>query len=155
MVWWVWSKRQAAGSAPGARKRRRTRRRRQPGSRTDGPLRTLRRLSAGQRQPDQDGDFYCCAAHQAAGPAAGKPMTDWLSSTWEANWRSFQYFNLYRLVLALFFLALLFPTSGRPASTCCPRGRCSLTAATPRRPSAAWCWRRTGSAISIRSCRRR
>ena len=37
-------------------------------------------------------------------------MTDWLSSTWEANWRSFQYFNLYRLVLAaLFFLALLFP----------------------------------------------
>src|SRR5574343_2091964 len=38
-------------------------------------------------------------------------MPDWLSSTWEANWRSFQYFNLYRLVLAaLFFLALLFPT---------------------------------------------
>lgn len=37
-------------------------------------------------------------------------MSDWLSSTWEANWRSFQYFNLYRLVLAaLFFLALLFP----------------------------------------------
>lgn len=37
-------------------------------------------------------------------------MTDWLSSTWEANWRSFQYFNLYRLVLALLFcLALLFP----------------------------------------------
>ena len=37
-------------------------------------------------------------------------MTDWLSSTWEANWRSFQYFNLYRLVLALlFWLAVLFP----------------------------------------------
>jgi two-component system sensor histidine kinase PilS (NtrC family) len=37
-------------------------------------------------------------------------MNDWLSSTWEANWRSFQYFNLYRLVLAgLFCLALLFP----------------------------------------------
>lgn len=37
-------------------------------------------------------------------------MSDWLSSTWEANWRSFQYFNLYRLVLAgLFFLALLVP----------------------------------------------
>ncbi|MDP3537701.1 MAG: HAMP domain-containing sensor histidine kinase [Azonexus sp.] len=37
-------------------------------------------------------------------------MKDWLSSTWEANWRSFQYFNLYRLVLAgLFFLAILFP----------------------------------------------
>lgn len=37
-------------------------------------------------------------------------MTDWLSSTWEANWRSFQYFNLYRLVLAgLFFVAVLLP----------------------------------------------
>lgn len=37
-------------------------------------------------------------------------MPDWLSSTWEANWRSFQYFNLYRLVLAaLFFLAIVFP----------------------------------------------
>jgi two-component system sensor histidine kinase PilS (NtrC family) len=37
-------------------------------------------------------------------------MPDWLSSTWEANWRSFQYFNLYRLVLAgLFFLAVVFP----------------------------------------------
>ncbi len=37
-------------------------------------------------------------------------MTDWLSSTWEANWRSFQYFNLYRLVLAgLFFIAVLLP----------------------------------------------
>ncbi|PKO85815.1 MAG: histidine kinase [Betaproteobacteria bacterium HGW-Betaproteobacteria-12] len=37
-------------------------------------------------------------------------MNDWLSSTWEPNWRSFQYFNLYRLVLAgLFLLAMLFP----------------------------------------------
>jgi len=37
-------------------------------------------------------------------------MIDWLSSTWEANWRSFSYFNLYRLLLAaLFFLMLLFP----------------------------------------------
>ena len=37
-------------------------------------------------------------------------MTDWLSSTWEPSWRSFQYFNLYRLVLAGFFLlAILFP----------------------------------------------
>ncbi len=26
-------------------------------------------------------------------------MTDWLSSTWEASWRPFQYFNLYRLFL--------------------------------------------------------
>lgn len=35
---------------------------------------------------------------------------DWLSSTWEANWRPFQYFNLYRLVMAgLFFLAILLP----------------------------------------------
>lgn len=37
-------------------------------------------------------------------------MTDWLSATWEANWRSFQYFNLYRLVIAiLFVLAFFFP----------------------------------------------
>jgi len=37
-------------------------------------------------------------------------MSDWLSSTWEASWRSFQYFNLYRLVLAILFcLALFFP----------------------------------------------
>lgn len=37
-------------------------------------------------------------------------MTDWLSSTWEANWRPFQYFNLYRLILAgLFFLAIYLP----------------------------------------------
>lgn len=37
-------------------------------------------------------------------------MSEWLSSTWEANWRSFQYFNLYRLVLAaLFCLAIFFP----------------------------------------------
>jgi two-component system sensor histidine kinase PilS (NtrC family) len=40
----------------------------------------------------------------------GALMPSWLSSTWEANWRSFQYFNLYRLVLAiLFLLALVFP----------------------------------------------
>jgi len=38
-------------------------------------------------------------------------MKDWLSTTWEANWRSFQYFNLYRLVLAgVFFLTLIFPS---------------------------------------------
>ena len=37
-------------------------------------------------------------------------MTDWLATTWEANWRSFQYFNFYRLILAgLFFFATLFP----------------------------------------------
>lgn len=37
-------------------------------------------------------------------------MVSWLSATWEANWRSFQYFNLYRLVLAaLFSLAIIFP----------------------------------------------
>ena len=37
-------------------------------------------------------------------------MKDWLSATWGANWRSFQYFNLYRLVMAgLFFLTLAFP----------------------------------------------
>lgn len=37
-------------------------------------------------------------------------MPDWLSTTWEANWRPFQYFNLYRLLMAgLFFLAILLP----------------------------------------------
>ncbi len=37
-------------------------------------------------------------------------MIDWLSSTWEANWRSFSYFNGYRLLLGGFFaLMLLFP----------------------------------------------
>src|SRR5574343_266835 len=39
-------------------------------------------------------------------------MADWLSATWGANWRSFQYFNLYRLVLALLLLlALVFPNT--------------------------------------------
>jgi len=34
----------------------------------------------------------------------------WLSATWEANWRSFQYFNLYRLILtALFFVVIVTP----------------------------------------------
>lgn len=38
-------------------------------------------------------------------------MTDWLSSTWEANWRSFQYFNFYRLILAgLALFAVLLPS---------------------------------------------
>lgn len=37
-------------------------------------------------------------------------MKDWLSSTWEANWRSFQYFNFYRLILtSIFFVAMLVP----------------------------------------------
>lgn len=37
-------------------------------------------------------------------------MNNWLSATWEANWPSFQYFNLYRFVIAcLVFLTLLFP----------------------------------------------
>lgn len=37
-------------------------------------------------------------------------MKNWLSSTWEANWTSFQYFNIYRLVLAgMFVLATAFP----------------------------------------------
>ena len=34
-------------------------------------------------------------------------MLDWLSATWEASWRPFQYFNLYRLLLAV--VALLVP----------------------------------------------
>lgn len=37
-------------------------------------------------------------------------MVAWLSSTWGPNWRSFQYFNGYRLVIGVFFLlALFFP----------------------------------------------
>jgi two-component system sensor histidine kinase PilS (NtrC family) len=37
-------------------------------------------------------------------------MSGWLSATWEASWRPFQYFNLYRLVLAgLLLLAGLLP----------------------------------------------
>lgn len=36
----------------------------------------------------------------------------WFSANWEANWRSLQYFNLYRLILAgLFGLALVFPNA--------------------------------------------
>lgn len=37
-------------------------------------------------------------------------MKGWLSIGWEANWRSFQYFNLYRLVVGgAFLLSILFP----------------------------------------------
>ena len=37
-------------------------------------------------------------------------MSGWLSATWEASWRPFQYFNLYRIVLAgLLLLAGLLP----------------------------------------------
>lgn len=37
-------------------------------------------------------------------------MVAWLSSTWGPNWRPFQYFNGYRLVIGVFFLlALFFP----------------------------------------------
>ena len=72
-------------------------------------------------------------------------MTDWLSSTWEANWRSFQYFNLYRLVLAaLFFLALLFPNEWT--------ARLNLL---PSLPSAACSSPPTGSSTSMPSCRAR
>jgi len=39
-------------------------------------------------------------------------MSDWLSSTWEASWRPFQYFNFYRLLLAcLILLASSLPES--------------------------------------------
>lgn len=31
-------------------------------------------------------------------------MKDWLSQTWEPNWKSFQYFNFYRLIVAAFLL---------------------------------------------------
>lgn len=33
-------------------------------------------------------------------------MTGWLSSTWEPNWKSFQYFNLYRLIVAAVLVAM-------------------------------------------------
>lgn len=33
-------------------------------------------------------------------------MTGWLTSIWEPNWRSFQYFNLYRLVVAALLVAM-------------------------------------------------
>ena len=37
-------------------------------------------------------------------------MQGWLNDTWVPNWRSFQYFALYRLLLgSLALLALLFP----------------------------------------------
>ncbi|MCL2524867.1 MAG: HAMP domain-containing histidine kinase [Betaproteobacteria bacterium] len=40
------------------------------------------------------------------------PLDNWLSATWEANWRSYQYFNLYRLVVAgTFLLLVLFPSA--------------------------------------------
>lgn len=39
-------------------------------------------------------------------------MNDWLSSTWEASWRPFQYFNFYRFLLGcLVVLAALLPES--------------------------------------------
>lgn len=38
-------------------------------------------------------------------------MRDWLTNNWEASWRSFHYFNLYRLLLAaLMVLGLLYPS---------------------------------------------
>jgi uncharacterized protein len=72
VVWWVWSKRQAAGSARPARK-----------TPPDAPPKAapeaeqmVRCAHCGVYLPAsdslaKDGDFYCCAAHQAAGPAAG------------------------------------------------------------------------------------
>lgn len=36
----------------------------------------------------------------------------WLSATWEPNWRSFQYFNLYRLLVALYLLVCLYLPPG-------------------------------------------
>lgn len=35
-------------------------------------------------------------------------MKDWLTGSWEPNWRSFSYFNLYRLIVAAFLLASIF-----------------------------------------------
>ncbi|MGE5490096.1 MAG: sensor histidine kinase [Actinomycetota bacterium] len=39
-------------------------------------------------------------------------MSGWLSSTWEPNWRSFQYFNLYRLVVAAVLVSMSTFTHG-------------------------------------------
>ncbi|NJD26378.1 MAG: histidine kinase [Betaproteobacteria bacterium] len=37
-------------------------------------------------------------------------MADWLAATWEASWRPFQYFNLYRLIVAgIVLLAAVLP----------------------------------------------
>lgn len=41
-------------------------------------------------------------------------MNRWLSSIWEANWRSFQYFNLYRLVAAALLIgSVVFSPAGK------------------------------------------
>lgn len=46
----------------------------------------------------------------ATPPAAGADVQGWLTATWEPNWRSFQYFILYRLLLGgLCLLVLFFP----------------------------------------------
>lgn len=43
-------------------------------------------------------------------------MKDWLSLTWEPNWKSFQYFNAYRLIVAAVMLAFFFlPIGWKPA----------------------------------------
>ncbi|MGE5385553.1 MAG: two-component system sensor histidine kinase NtrB [Betaproteobacteria bacterium] len=42
-------------------------------------------------------------------------MRDWLSATWEPNWKSFQYFNFYRLIVAALLWASFFlPFGWRP-----------------------------------------
>ena len=155
----LWSKRQAWRAAPpGARKRRRTRRRRQPGSRTDGPLRTLRRLSAGQRQPDQG--WRLLLLRGAPGRQARPAVADDRLVVVHLGGQ-LALLPVFQPVVAwflprCFFLALLFPTEWTARLNLLPSWPMfALTAAPPRRPSAAWCWRRTGSAISIRSCRRR
>lgn len=43
-------------------------------------------------------------------------MNDWLSSTWEASWKSFQYFNLYRLVAAALLVGMAQFSPGDAAS---------------------------------------
>ncbi|HRE17999.1 MAG TPA: hypothetical protein PLW86_13190 [Rhodocyclaceae bacterium] len=39
-------------------------------------------------------------------------MGGWLSAIWEPNWRSYQYFNIYRFVVALLLLSSAFFPSG-------------------------------------------
>jgi len=42
-------------------------------------------------------------------------MGGWLSATWEPSWRSFRYFNLYRLLVALYFFSyVVLPAAWKP-----------------------------------------
>lgn len=86
-----------------------------------------------------------------------RTMTDWLSATWEASWRPFQYFKLYRLILAgVVLLAGLLPegwvASLHLGDLALHAGSAALSGRGRRRLP----WpRSTGSAASISSFRSR